>query len=109
MADDGVGIPPELDLEGVHTFGLRIAHTLTLQLDGTILVDPRPGTTFRVVFPFAVRPDDSSRVIHAQHVMDCADQLLEPERLPQQDRLIAELVDLRRVDRQCSHHDHRRL
>jgi len=54
VSDDGVGIPPELDLADVHTFGLRIANTLALQLDGRLSLTRELGTTLRVEFPIAV-------------------------------------------------------
>jgi two-component sensor histidine kinase len=39
----------------VRSFGLRIASTLATQLDGTITLTRKHGSTFSVVFPSAVR------------------------------------------------------
>ncbi len=51
VADDGIGIPVGLQIGKATTFGLRIAHTLTMQLDGTISLSRENGTVVRVVFP----------------------------------------------------------
>jgi two-component sensor histidine kinase len=55
VADDGIGMPADLQIEKATTFGLRIAHTLTMQLDGTISLTREHGTAIRVVFPIAAR------------------------------------------------------
>jgi len=55
VADDGVGMSPNVDIEHAHTFGLRIAHTLALQLGGTISLSRANGTEIRVVFPIVER------------------------------------------------------
>jgi PAS domain S-box-containing protein len=51
VSDDGVGIPKDVDLEHVRSFGLRIASTLAKQLEGTITLTRKNGTTFSIVFP----------------------------------------------------------
>ncbi len=51
VADDGVGIPPGLDLAAPGSLGLRLVRTLARQLDGKIEVVPsQPGTEFRLTF-----------------------------------------------------------
>ena len=51
VADDGVGIPPGLDLAAPGSLGLRLIRTLARQLDGQIEVVPlQPGTGFRLTF-----------------------------------------------------------
>jgi PAS domain S-box-containing protein len=55
VSDDGVGLPPDLDLDRVRSFGLRIASTLAKQLDGSIALTRKHGSTFSVVFPNVVR------------------------------------------------------
>jgi PAS domain S-box-containing protein len=51
IADDGVGIPPALNLARPGSLGLRLIKTLARQLDGQIEVLPsRPGTEFRLTF-----------------------------------------------------------
>lgn len=54
VADDGVGIPAGLHLDGVHTFGLRIAHTLAMQLEGTLALSRDHGTRFALTFPYTI-------------------------------------------------------
>jgi len=56
VRDDGIGIPPSLDIDTAQTFGLQIVRTLAHQLDSTIELVCDSGTTVRVVFPFAARP-----------------------------------------------------
>jgi len=51
VRDDGVGLPPGLDIQTTSTFGLRIAHTLARQLDGTLTLTRDVGTSARIVFP----------------------------------------------------------
>ena len=36
VRDTGVGLPSNLRVDDTHTFGLQIARTLALQLDGTL-------------------------------------------------------------------------
>jgi PAS domain S-box-containing protein len=60
VRDDGVGIPAPFTLERVHSFGLQIARTLTLQLEGTIDVRRESGTFVQVTFPAAVRASTRS-------------------------------------------------
>jgi PAS domain S-box-containing protein len=60
VRDDGVGIPPQFTLERVQSFGLQIARTLTLQLDGKIDVRREAGTFVQLMFPAAVRPSGQS-------------------------------------------------
>jgi PAS domain S-box-containing protein len=51
VADDGAGIPAELDLATRGSLGLRLIRTLTRQLDGRIeLLPSHPGTEVRLVF-----------------------------------------------------------
>jgi PAS domain S-box-containing protein len=51
VADDGAGIPAELDLATQGSLGLRLIRTLTRQLDGRIeLLPAHPGTEVRLVF-----------------------------------------------------------
>jgi PAS domain S-box-containing protein len=66
VRDDGVGIPPELDLDATQTFGLQIARTLTRQLEGTIELVRDHGTLLRIVFPDAARASSPQLGGHAQ-------------------------------------------
>lgn len=58
VADDGVGLPPDLDLLQAESLGLRLVASLTQQLGGRLEVRRERGTTVRVVFP--PPPEDSS-------------------------------------------------
>jgi two-component sensor histidine kinase len=49
--DDGVGLPPDIEIETAHTFGLQIARTLTRQLAGRLELIRDQGTTVVVVVP----------------------------------------------------------
>ena len=53
VSDDGVGLPPDLDLAHVDTLGLQLVQDLTNQLHGTVEMSRRPGTTFTVTFEAA--------------------------------------------------------
>jgi PAS domain S-box-containing protein len=55
VADDGIGLPPSIDLDAPHTFGLKILHALAKQIEGTTSRLGGPGTTIRVVFPAEAR------------------------------------------------------
>jgi PAS domain S-box-containing protein len=50
VADDGAGMPPELDFQNPGTLGLRLVSILTEQIRGTIELRRRPGTRFVIKF-----------------------------------------------------------
>lgn len=53
VKDDGVGIPPDLDLKETVSLGMHLVHSLTLQLHGTLQVGGKPGegASFTITFP----------------------------------------------------------
>jgi two-component sensor histidine kinase/HAMP domain-containing protein len=51
VADNGVGISPDLDLENTTSLGLQLVNTLTSQLDGTLDISSDAGTEFKITFP----------------------------------------------------------
>ncbi|HUX14316.1 MAG TPA: histidine kinase dimerization/phosphoacceptor domain -containing protein [Spirochaetia bacterium] len=51
VADNGVGLPPSVALEGVAGFGFTIVETLTKQLGGVLRVERSNGTRVIVEFP----------------------------------------------------------
>jgi PAS domain S-box-containing protein len=53
VRDNGVGLPPDLDIETAPSLGLRLVSMLAKQLQGTLEVERGAGTTFRIVFPAA--------------------------------------------------------
>jgi len=50
VADDGVGLPRNLDLHNAESLGLQLVVTLVEQLGGTITLDRDTGTRFTVEF-----------------------------------------------------------
>jgi PAS domain S-box-containing protein len=50
IADNGIGLPKDLDFRNTESLGLRLVVTLTEQLKGTIELQPGPGTAFRITF-----------------------------------------------------------
>jgi PAS domain S-box-containing protein len=52
IGDDGVGLPPGLDLEKTETLGLRLVHGLAVnQLGGSLETGKGKGTSFIIRFP----------------------------------------------------------
>jgi PAS domain S-box-containing protein len=50
VSDDGVGLPPDVDLQEPGSFGLQLVKMLVDQLHGTMSVDSGEGTCFRIQF-----------------------------------------------------------
>ena len=50
VADNGAGLPPGFQLEGLASLGLRLAPDLARQIGGRLQIEPGPGATFEVVF-----------------------------------------------------------
>ncbi len=55
VSDTGVGLPEGLNLRDAKSLGLQLVCILTEQLDGTIALDGKHGTTFTLTFPEAIR------------------------------------------------------
>jgi two-component sensor histidine kinase len=53
VEDDGVGLPPEMDLAGVETLGLQLVRGLAQQLNGTVLIEQNGGTRVVIRCPAA--------------------------------------------------------
>ena len=51
VADNGVGLPGDLDVRYSTSLGLQLVTTLVDQLDGTLELDDRGGTLFKITFP----------------------------------------------------------
>lgn len=51
VADDGVGLPEDIEPENTDTLGLSLVSILTAQLDGTLTIRRDHGTEFRISFP----------------------------------------------------------
>jgi PAS domain S-box-containing protein len=50
VADDGIGLPPELDIHRASSLGLQLVADLTQQLRGSLAVTRHGGTTFTITF-----------------------------------------------------------
>jgi len=51
VADDGIGLPANLDLQQTRTLGLELVVGLTRQLRGTLTIQQQSGARFDVTFP----------------------------------------------------------
>ena len=52
IADNGKGLPADLDYEHTRTLGLQLVSALTQQLHGTLDVQRTGGTVFTILFPY---------------------------------------------------------
>ncbi len=50
VGDNGVGFPPGLDFRDTTSLGLKLVDTLIHQLNGTLELDTKRGTEFRITF-----------------------------------------------------------
>ncbi|RKZ04934.1 hypothetical protein DRQ21_00960 [Candidatus Fermentibacteria bacterium] len=63
VADDGVGMPGEMDIMGAKTLGLQIVRSLVkTQLGGTINIIRDKGTTFSIKFSRSIDPGSESKL-----------------------------------------------
>ena len=60
VADNGVGLPSDLDFRETESLGLQLVTALVEQLEGTIELDRSNGTAFRISFPGPAIQTDSS-------------------------------------------------
>jgi GAF domain-containing protein len=51
VADDGIGLPLGIDIANTESLGMQLVHSLTDQLEGTLLCSSEKGTRFQVFFP----------------------------------------------------------
>ncbi|MFB2934223.1 histidine kinase dimerization/phosphoacceptor domain -containing protein [Aerosakkonemataceae cyanobacterium BLCC-F154] len=51
VADNGIGLPANFDIEGSETLGLQLVNNLIDQLEGNIEIDSQSGILFRITFP----------------------------------------------------------
>ncbi|RMF04689.1 MAG: PAS domain S-box protein [Chloroflexi bacterium] len=49
--DNGIGFPPEFNVETADSLGLKLVNALTHQLDGRLEILPGPGAGFKITFP----------------------------------------------------------
>jgi two-component sensor histidine kinase len=57
VADNGVGLPADVDWTESPSLGLRIMNILGRQLDGTVQREPGPGAVITLTFPKAALPE----------------------------------------------------
>jgi len=50
VSDDGIGLPPDLNIEAAQTLGLQLVGMLTEQLHGSVEILQDGGTTFHIAF-----------------------------------------------------------
>ncbi len=50
VKDDGIGLPPEMDIKKVRTLGLRLVQMLARQLHASVDAQENNGTTFTITF-----------------------------------------------------------
>jgi predicted ATPase/two-component sensor histidine kinase len=50
VSDNGVGLPPDMDVGRIDSLGLQLVRDLTEQLHGTLTVSRDPGATFTITF-----------------------------------------------------------
>lgn len=58
IADDGPGLPENVDIASPRTLGLKLAARLARQADAEIAREPRPGAAFRITL--AAEPDHAA-------------------------------------------------
>jgi PAS domain S-box-containing protein len=52
ISDNGVGLPPEINLDAAESLGMQLIQALTAQLDGELEVSRENGTEFKVSFTY---------------------------------------------------------
>lgn len=50
VGDNGIGLPKDLDFKSTDSLGLQLVNTLVEQLEGTITLDRKNGTSFTITF-----------------------------------------------------------
>jgi PAS domain S-box-containing protein len=50
VADDGVGLPPELDIQHADSLGLKLVTILAKQINGSLVVQRDKGAVFQIAF-----------------------------------------------------------
>jgi two-component sensor histidine kinase len=48
VEDDGIGLPKGLDYQSTPSLGLQLVNSLISQLDGTVELSDKEGTSFRI-------------------------------------------------------------
>lgn len=61
VRDNGVGIPPHINVPESQSLGLQLVHLLTQQVKGTIEIKRNKGTTVTITFPYKVPGSQGSK------------------------------------------------
>jgi two-component sensor histidine kinase/ligand-binding sensor domain-containing protein len=62
VADNGPGLPADIDIQNTPSMGLEIVRILTQQLSGSLGLEEGPGARFRIEFKAADQPGHKSAV-----------------------------------------------
>jgi two-component sensor histidine kinase len=54
VADNGTGLPPDVDLFNSDSFGFKIVRLLIEQIEGQIKVQNSNGTVYEITLPYEV-------------------------------------------------------
>lgn len=60
VADNGVGLPENFNMDDIHSLGLELIQTLVSQLDGELHFESNNGTTFEITFGL-IQPKSAKR------------------------------------------------
>jgi two-component system, sensor histidine kinase PdtaS len=52
IADDGIGLPPDFNMNEIKSFGLKLIKGLTEDLEGEFRIEEQPGTTLLIAFEY---------------------------------------------------------
>jgi PAS domain S-box-containing protein len=61
VRDNGVGMPPDINVPESQSLGLQLVHLLTQQVKGTIEIKRNKGTTVTITFPYKVPGSQGSK------------------------------------------------
>ena len=50
IADNGKGMPENIDYKNTETLGLQLVSILAEQINGTMTINRTKGTTFKIIF-----------------------------------------------------------
>jgi two-component sensor histidine kinase len=62
VGDDGIGLPPSIDMENTKTLGLQLVFMLSQQLGATIVLHRENGTAFELTFPLPATQQETEEV-----------------------------------------------